>query len=79
MLDSTVNTSEAYRHQCEVREWIRLRLKHGVDWVRRQMVVVEKKRGAEAARKLRADLNEQWFLGNRGEQGDWRFANKEAA
>jgi hypothetical protein len=63
-----------YRHQCEVREVLRMGAK-GRSRVDDYLAKVEKARGAEAASKLRDDAKAQWVLGNRGEGKDWRDAN----
>lgn len=59
-----------YRHQCEVRHCLSMRIRN------RTKVVdyfedVTKKRGAEAGQKLKADVMQQWDLGNRGVPGHW--------
>jgi len=62
---------ERERHRCEVRQVIRWRKERGLAWVRDWLAWVERKRGAEAAKRLRADGSEQWLRGNRGELGAW--------
>jgi hypothetical protein len=67
---------EQQRHQCEVREWIRRRVRMGPDagkgWLAKVLADIEKRRGTRAAEGLRSDIREQWKRGNRGEPGDWR-------
>ncbi len=63
--------SEAYRHQCEVREIIRLRLAKGRVWAAGHMAAIEKIRGRKARARLEADIVTQWRRGNRGEGGLW--------
>lgn len=63
---------EPERHRCEVRAVLRMRVQHGVERARTYIERVRKARGDAAADRLRADANEQWRLGNRGESGDWR-------
>ncbi len=59
------------QHQCEVRYLLKLRVANKLK-VPDYFEAVEKKRGAAAVEKLRADANEQWRLGNKGEYDDWR-------
>lgn len=63
--------SEEWRHICEVRHVLRMRQK-GRDKVNDYIAIVEVKRGASAAAKLRDDCAAQWAAGNRGAEGDWR-------
>jgi len=65
------DTEEQHRHRCEVRQLLRWRQERGLAWVRDWLAGVERKRGAEAAQRLRADGSEQWLRGNRGERGAW--------
>lgn len=67
---------EENRHRCEVRHVLQLR-KLGREAVDRYSALVARKRGSAAADKLLADAAEQWSLGNRGNDNDWR--QKEAA
>lgn len=67
---------EEKRHRCEVRDWIRRRRQMGPDagreWLRQVIEDIGKKRGKQAAERLKRDIAEQWKWGNRGAQGDWR-------
>lgn len=56
-----------YRHRCEVR--FVCSLGPGCDPFLRD---VAKRRGQEAAERLRRDAREQYRRGNRGAWGDWR-------
>lgn len=63
---------ELERHRCEVRVWLRVRYAKGGQVVRQHLENIARIRGPEAARLVRKDCEEQWRLGNRGRQGDWR-------
>jgi hypothetical protein len=79
--------SEAYRHQCEVRQLLRWRQEKGREWAhefingrietmasgRRAPVVkgVRQQRGDAAADRLMEDCRAQWAAGNTGEDGVW--------
>lgn len=76
---------ELHRHRCEVRQVLRWRVEHGMPWVQRWLYGhqpeggmrvrgVGEIRGHAALDRLVADLREQWALGNRGADGDWRVA-----
>ena len=69
-------SSEAHRHQCEVRLVLSRTDNDGGDWGWATMYLgmVEKKRGKEARDSLAADVKAQWKLGNRGKMDDWRVA-----
>ena len=65
--------SEEYRHQCQVRSIIQLRLKN------REQALIElngdgnKWPGWKVKNpQVYNDVMKQWRLGNRGEKGDWR-------
>jgi hypothetical protein len=67
-----MNTSdEEYRHQCEVRSFLRMKasgqMTRALALIGRVLVT----RGQEAADRIRRDANEQWEKGNRGEDGCW--------
>lgn len=64
--------SEDYRHQCEVRWVLRLRVREGVRRAREYLEGVGKQRGVAAAQRLRQDCRAQWEAGNRGKHPDWR-------
>lgn len=68
---------EQWRHQCEVRTYLRWAADKGFEHVRRHLELVAQKRGQAAADRLRADMNEQWRLGNRGHHNDWRSTRVE--
>lgn len=61
-------SSEQYRHQCEVRHLITQARERGRDWVR---AYLDHKAVAGRQAKLRADVNEQRKLGNDGREGVW--------
>ena len=63
-----MNNSEEYRHQCEVRYVLQLRVKG-----RQQMLnYLEEVKKWRSTDKLEKDAREQWNKGNRGNEGDWR-------
>jgi hypothetical protein len=63
-----VNSSEEYRHQCEVRYVLQLRVKG-----RQQMLdYLEEVKKWRKPDKLEKDAREQWNKGNRGNEGDWK-------
>jgi hypothetical protein len=67
---------EEKRHRCEVREWIRRRAQMGPEdgkaWLRKVFEDIGKRRGKQAAERLKRDIAEEWKRGNRGAPGDWR-------
>jgi len=63
-----VSNSEEFRHQCEVRYVLQLRLK-GRQPILDYFAEVKKKRSID---DLEKDAREQWNKGNRGNEGDWR-------
>lgn len=63
--------SEDYRHQCEVRFVLLLRVM-GRQKMLDYLDAVKKERGDKSSDKLAKDAREQWNKGNRGVQGDWR-------
>jgi hypothetical protein len=69
---------EEERHRCETREWIRRRAQKdpqtGREWLADVLRDIERKRGKQAAERLKRDISEQWQRGNRGAPGDWREA-----
>ena len=65
----TDDPAELFRHQSEVRQLLRWRDERGSEWAHAYLEKTEAKRDIS---KLRADLTEQWRLGNRGATGDWR-------
>ena len=63
-----MNNSEEYRHQCEVRYVLQLRVKG-----RQQMLnYLEEVKKWRSTDKLEKDAREQWNKGNRGVHEDWR-------
>lgn len=64
--------SEEFRHQCEVRHFLRIRLESGREAVTSSLASIEKRRGQQCAAALLRDIMSQWTRGNRGKQGDWR-------
>ncbi len=61
--------SEEYRHQCEVRELLKMRVLYGREWLRRYLM---DKKVSGRAEKLSKDIWKQWTLGNRGDvEGLW--------
>ncbi len=59
---------EEYRHQCEVRYVLSLRVNDRNKALEYLKLVREKRK--EKANKLELDCKEQWNLGNRGEKGE---------
>ena len=64
--------SETYRHQCEVRTCLRLSNEKGKKALRDYLDGCLSRRGQYATDLLKQDIAEQWKLGNRGEDGEWR-------
>jgi hypothetical protein len=63
-----VNDSDEFRHQCEVRYVLQLRVKG-----RQQMLdYFEEVKKWRSTDKLEKDAREQWNKNNRGNEGDWR-------
>jgi len=60
--------TQEYRHQCEVRYVLQLRVK-GRQPMLDYFAEVKKKRSTD---DLEKDAREQWNKGNRGNEGDWR-------
>lgn len=60
--------SEEFRHQCEVRMVIRWRMEDR-DRALRYLEGVKQKRGDD---KLERDVREQWKMGNRGKENEWK-------
>ena len=65
-------SEELYRHQCEVREWLKRGSERDSEWLKNMIKDIAKKRGKVAAERLWNDIKEQWHRGNRGSFGDWR-------
>lgn len=62
-------TAAEHQHQCLVRHVLAMRLRDR-DGAKSFLDLWETKHKGET--KLRADVVEQWRLGNRGKYGDWR-------
>jgi hypothetical protein len=72
---------EEQRHRCEVRQWLRWRAGRGAsgkEWLASVLEDIGKRRGRDAAERLKRDIAAQWKSGNRGEPGAW-FDDAEAA
>lgn len=79
-----MDTSEQHRHRCEVRQVLRWRVEHGIEWVRlwmhgrpespgkKRVFGVVDFRGQAATARLQEDCRAQWAAGSRGADGDWR-------
>jgi len=63
--------SEAYRHQCEVRQILRWRVEDR-NKAMKYINMVRDARGEAAAKKLEDDCRTQWNKGNRGLKGEWK-------
>jgi len=62
---------EEERHRCEVRQVIKGREQYR-NKATEYLQAVAKKRGQDAADRLRKDSAEQWERKNRGLEGDWK-------
>ena len=62
-------TDEEYRHQCEVRYWIKIRKEKGLQEFRRLISIYDL--GIKRPTVMR-DIQDQYIKGNRGEKGDWK-------
>jgi len=60
------DTSEYYRHQCEVRYVLGLRASRGRGVALDYVDSIEKTRSSLARQRLEADVRTQWDRGNRG-------------
>lgn len=67
-------SSEEWRFQCEVRHIVKLG-----ERANRYLNLVEERRGAEEASRLRVAARLQWSEGNRGEWGTWKVREAKAA
>jgi len=65
------DNSELHRHQCEVRQVLKWRTQDRNKAIE-YLSIVRKKRGDRAAQLLEKDCREQWTLGNRGEDSQWK-------
>ena len=62
---------EEERHRCEVRQVLRWRVQDrnkAINYIE----LVRKRRGDKMADLLHKDSADQWNLGNRGLEGDWK-------
>lgn len=66
------NSEEEFRHQAEVREWLRRGADKDMEWLKKLAKDIAAKRGKPAAERLWRDIRKQHQLGNRGTPGDWR-------
>jgi hypothetical protein len=65
------DNSEVHRHRCEVRQVLKWRTQDRNKAIE-YLSIVRKKRGDRAAKLLEKDCMEQWTLGNRGLNGEWK-------
>lgn len=70
--------SEEFRHQCEVRTIIRWRMEDR-DRALRYLDGVKQRRGEKAGERLDRDVREQWKLGNRGKENEWKSESEKSA
>jgi hypothetical protein len=66
-------TQEEYRHQCEVRVYLRERSQKGKAALRKMLN--HPKLSAQRRERLTKDIWEQWKLGNKGEEGCWKLSS----
>jgi hypothetical protein len=60
--------NETYRHQCEVRYWIKLRKEKGLQEFRR---LISTYGLGDKRPSVMRDIQDQWAKGSRGEGGRW--------
>ena len=65
------DNSEVHRHRCEVRQVLKWRTQDRNKAIE-YLSIVRKKRGDRTAQLLEKDCKEQWQLGNRGLNGEWK-------
>jgi len=63
--------SEQHRHRCEVRQVLKWRTQDRNKAIE-YLSIVRNKRGDRTAQLLEKDCREQWTLGNRGINGEWK-------
>jgi hypothetical protein len=63
--------SEQHRHRCEVRQILKWRTQDRNKAIE-YLSIVRIKRGDRTAQLLEKDCREQWTLGNRGLNGEWK-------
>lgn len=62
-------TDETYRHQCEVRYWIKLRKEKGLQEFRR---LISTHGLGDRRPSVMRDIQDQYIKGNTGKGKDWR-------
>jgi hypothetical protein len=65
------DNSEQHRHRCEVRTILKWRTQDRNKAIE-YLSIVRIKRGDRAAQLLEKDCRDQWTLGNRGEDSQWK-------
>jgi hypothetical protein len=65
------DNSELHRHRCEVRQVLKWRTQDRNKAIE-YLSIVRNKRGDRTAQLLEKDCREQWTLGNRGINGEWK-------
>lgn len=65
------DNSEQHRHRCEVRQVLKWRTQDRNKAIE-YLSIVRNKRGDKVAQLLEKDCREQWKLGNRGLNGEWK-------
>lgn len=65
------DNSEQHRHRCEVRQVLKWRTQDRNKAIE-YLSIVRNKRGDRVAQLLEKDCREQWKLGNRGLNGEWK-------
>ena len=65
------DNSEEHRHRSEVRQILKWRTQDRNKAIE-YLSIVRKKRGDRAAQLLEKDCRDQWTLGNRGLNGEWK-------
>jgi hypothetical protein len=59
----TDTQSEAWRHECELRDLVRMYQEHGADYVKNYLDEMGRKRGKESAKAIRQELWERIKIG----------------
>ena len=65
------DNSEGHRHRCEVRQVLKWRTQDRNKAIE-YLSIVRNKRGDRTAQLIEKDCREQWTLGNRGEDSQWK-------
>jgi len=68
-----MNNTEKYRHECEVRVYLRERSQKGKEGLRKMLN--HPKLSTKRREQLVKDIWEQWTLGNKGEEGCWKLSS----